>query len=519
MVKIQKFLRTPQGIGLVSALCCGVVTHGFALVNVLHNYDNILQQPKGLGVGILFGRWLLSALGDFNDVVFDLNYNLPLVNGLAFLLFIALSAAVLIDVLKIKRTGCAILVGCLMATFPTVGATMAFRYTAPYYGLALLLAVLAAWEADRKRCWGWLLSALLLTLSMGLYQAYPPVTISLFVLVLMRDALDEQAQLKPLIFRGLRYCASLLLAVAAYFVMLKVVMAAYSSHLTVSLQDYQGVSTMGQISLRELPFLIKQAWLSAVLFPVHDYCSLTSTTQMKLVWTLLVGTTLVLGIYLLLHRRPKPLLGAFFVVMGLVFPLAVNFIMVMCPDSVIYTIMVYSFVLVGCAPLMLLELLPKPHKGFVRTICTLAALVVFYNGYYTNFNYMKLYYANRQVENYLSGLVAQIRMTPGYTPEKTWAFLGDLDDPKMYELWYEEPTYGGIIGCSAEGLMNAGHSKTTWFDNYIGYGVGFAPQEQCQMLAEDPAVKQMPTWPSAGSIQVVGEYVVVKFQDLTALPK
>ena len=518
MVKIQKFLRTPQGIGFVSALCCGVVTHGFALVNVLHNYDNILQQPKGLGVGILFGRWLLSALGDFNDVVFDLNYNLPLVNGLAFLLFIALSTAVLIDVLKIKRTGCAIFVGCLMATFPTVGATMAFRYTAPYYGLALLLAVLAAWVADRKR-WGWLLSALLLTLSMGLYQAYPPVTISLFVLVLMRDALDEQAQLKPLIFRGLRYCASLLLAVAAYFVMLKVVMAAYSSHLTVSLQDYQGVSTMGQISLRELPFLIKQAWLSAVLFPVHDYCSLTSTTQMKLVWTLLVGTTLVLGIYLLLHRRPKPLLGAFFAVMGLVFPLAVNFIMVMCPDSVIYTIMVYSFVLVGCAPLMLLELLPKPHKGFVRTICTLAALVVFYNGYYTNFNYMKLYYANRQVENYLSGLVAQIRMTPGYTPEKTWAFLGDLDDPKMYELWYEEPTYGGIIGCSAEGLMNAGHSKTTWFDNYIGYGVGFAPQEQCQMLAEDPAVKQMPTWPSAGSIQVVGEYVVVKFQDLTALPK
>lgn len=150
---------------------------------------------------------------------------------------------------------------------------------------------------------------------------------------------------------------------------------------------------------------------------------------------------------------------------------------------------------------------------------TLAAAIVFYNSYYANLNYNSLYYANRQVENYLSGMVAQIRMTPGYTADHQWAFLGQIDDPKLYNIWNQEPTYGGFIGSDAKGLMQAGYSFECWFHNYIGYEMGYVSPEQKLALAEDPRVKQMPCWPSAGSIQVVDEFVVIKCQDLTLLPE
>ena len=212
------------------------------------------------------------------------------------------------------------------------------------------------------------------------------------------------------------------LGLILYFVFLKITLTAYNAEL----DSYQGIDSMGKLAVSQLPGLVRKAWLSAALFSVRDYCTLASTPILKALWTLLIGVTLVLSLALVVMRKKNVWNVIFFSLMGILFPLAVNFIVVMAPDGIVYTIMVYSFVLVAVAPLMLLELLPEQKKKafFTRFIAVIAALIVFYNGYYTNLNYTSLYYANRQVENYFSGLFTQMRMTDGYTPEKTWVFSG-----------------------------------------------------------------------------------------------
>lgn len=495
----------------VSAMICGVVAHAFALVNVLHNYDNILQLPKGYGAGITSGRWLLALLGDFFQNVLDLGYNLPVLKGLAYLALIALSAAVVVDLLRITG-GRAVLTGCLMATFPTVFDTMAFRYTAPYYGLALLLSVLAAWTAQRKR-WGLPVSVLCLACSMGIYQAYPPVTISLFLLCLMGEALEEDADIRKLVRKGLRYCVTLVLGVALYFVLLKIMIALYSIKKPVALDSYQGISTMGKIPLSILPWLIKRAWFTGATFTLTDYCGLSATPVFKVIWTLMVLAILALAVCILVRKKIKPVVAVFFCLMGLLFPLGVNFIMVMCPDALIYAIMVYAFVLVAVAPLMLLEYLPRGGRvRLARIIGILAACIVFYNSYYGNLNDTELYYADRQVENYFSGMFAQIRMTEGYTPDKRFVFLGEeIHDPRMWNIWNAEPSYGGFA--AAEGMLNANYSVDFWIINYLGYATDDASDEEKNTLWQDPRVKDMPCWPSEGSIGVVDDYLVVKYQE------
>lgn len=517
-MKIKINYKTPEFAAAMAALISGLATHAFALVNLIHNYDNILQQPKGYGAGITSGRWLLEILGDFNDAFIELNYNLPTMNGLGFLVLIALSAAVLVNFLKIRDPASAVLAGCLMATFPTVCATLVFRYTAPYYGVSLLLSVLAAWAVGRWK-YGFLLSAFCTACSMGIYQAYPPFTIGLLVLALMRDSLEEGAQLLPLIRRGILYCVSLALGVIFYFVLLKLSLAMYSIGGEVALDTYQGINSMGQISLTDLPGLIKKAWLSAVLFPLQDYCNLASVRSLKILWLALILVVLVLVAYILFRKKTKPVLAVFCCLMGLLFPLAINFIVVMAPEGTVYTIMVYSFVLVGCAPLVLLECLPSHSEGkpspFSWIAGALIAGIVLYNGYYANVNYTSLYYANRQVENFVSSLMVQVRMTEGYTPEKEWVFVGEPDRFTMWDMWYETPYYGGVAGSTAQGLFNAAYSRDFWFSSYLGSSPLYASQEEQEEMGSDPRVEQMPCWPAEGCIQVVDDYVVVKFQDVT----
>lgn len=509
-------LRKPQWTAFFSAVIAGVAAHGFALFNVLHNYDNILQQPVGYGAGITSGRWLLTVLGDFCQNYLYLNFNLPTVNGLAFLLLIALSAVVVTDVLKLRSRLSAGLTGCLMVTFPTVCGTMAFRYTAPFYGLSLLLAAAAVWVLRKNKA-GLLLSAICIACSMGLYQAYVPFAISLFVLALMKKALEEDADLKKLILRGLWDCAALILGVVLYFAMQKLLMAVYPADKTLALDSYQGIDTMGQISLAALPGLVKKAWLEAAFFALTDYCGLVSTAPLKLLWCGLILVILVLAVLVLLLRKPKPLNAAFFCIMGLLVPLAVNFIVVMAPEGIIYTIMVYPFVFLAIAPLMLLEALPegKWQLLLAKATAVLTAAIVFYNGYNTNFNYTALYYANRQAENYVSGMMTQMRMAEGYTPDKKWVFLGANQDPSLWDIWNVAPYYyGGVSGSSAREVMQATYSFDFWFYTYLGYGIPQPTAEEEAAVSQDPRVAEMPCWPENGSIQVIDDYLVVKFENI-----
>ena len=134
--------------------------------------------------------------------------------------------------------------------------------------------------------------------------------------------------------------------------------------------------------------------------------------------------------------------------------------------------------------------------------------------YYTNYNYTALHYANRQVENYLNSLTTQVRMTEGFTAEKKWVLIGEIHDPMLWNQWNEDLYFGGFINCSAKGLLRATYSLHAWFNTYLGIGVPFASESETRQMMENAQVDQMECWPNAGSVQVIDDYVVIKFQQI-----
>lgn len=486
----------------------GFFTHLFALVNLINNHDNLNNQPFGYGAGASSGRWLLQYLGEgFTRA--GIGYNLPFVSGVLFLLLLSLSAYFLVSTLKIRSCALAALTGCLMTTIPAVASTLYYRFTAVYYGIAILLSVLAVWLMEKNRKF-LPLSALCIGCALGIYQAYTPITIGLFVLVLLRQCLEEEVSLKQLFIKGVRCCAALALGLAVYLICMKLSLRAAGTTLT----DYQGINEMGSLSLSVLPGLVIDTIANCLLLPVRDYCGLAYSAGIRLIWGLLELISFGLLGWILWKKRSIVTALATGALL-LVFPVAVNFIVIMSPTAYVYTLMVYPFFLLGCLPVIILDCLDLqlPWKKYAsKALCTLLSLLCALYLYQTHINYTAIHFANQQTENYVSTLVAQVRMTDGYTPDLEWAFLGELHDPLLGgSLWKNHTTIGGA-GADVNGFLSS-YSLRNWLRDYCGYNIPYADEATVAALAESSEVGAMPYWPSAGSIKIIGDTVVIKFEN------
>lgn len=505
----EEILKTPERTACASALLAGVATHAFGLVNILHNYDNVTQLVDGFGTGIPSGRWFLEILTTVLAAL-ELDYNLPVLSGFAMIVLLALSAGFAVSAFQVKNRWSSAAIGMLFVVFPTVTSTMFFRYTAPPYGLGIFLAVLAAWVLPKKG--GLLLSALFTAMSLGIYQAYAPVTITIFVIQLIQASLKEDAEFWAVVRLGLYCCAALLAGIILYYVLLKVFLVVYQQELN----NYQGMQDMGKISLSTLPGLIRRAYVDFCKLPLRDYCKLAHTPLLKACYLLMALFSGIMVLWLLFKRKKA---STVLLTGGLcaLLPLAVNFVVIMCPQSYIYTLMVYSFVLLPCFPLVLWEEmnatdLPAWKSVFKKGILAVTAAVIFLYGYYANVNYSAQYYATEQMGHYANSILTQARMTPGFTSETKWAFIGNNVDPMRYFAWHDGVIYGGQTG--PDGLMNT-YSSDAWFWGYLGYGHPTASEAEVQALIGSDTVKAMPCWPDHGSMQVLDDFLVVKFQELS----
>ena len=122
----------------VAFICCfitGYLTHLFAFTNIIPNSDGISRvfDPQQMTIS---GRWFLHYATIFNGFVQS-----PAVIGFFSVLFLSLSSALTVSVLRIQHKTIGALTGILMIVFPSVAFTFLFMFTASAYCFGILLAV------------------------------------------------------------------------------------------------------------------------------------------------------------------------------------------------------------------------------------------------------------------------------------------------------------------------------------------------------------------------------------------
>lgn len=99
--KVWKRIPVQVKYAFFGTIVIGLMTHLYQFTNKLYNYDELANMPGGYGTGAESGRWFLTLLGDKLAVEFG-NYSIPLLNGMISVLFLALSAALVVDMFQVK---------------------------------------------------------------------------------------------------------------------------------------------------------------------------------------------------------------------------------------------------------------------------------------------------------------------------------------------------------------------------------------------------------------------------------
>ncbi|MDO4188914.1 MAG: glucosyltransferase domain-containing protein [Lachnospiraceae bacterium] len=513
--EVKKFFRAISRkyyVTFLAAIGCGLFAHLYQFTNKIFNYDELGQTPAGFGAGIGLGRWGLELVGGIVGAFFR-TYSLPMINGMITLLFIALSACILVEVFDIKNEVVCFLMGGIIAVFPALVGTYFFMFTAPYYGFAMFLACAAGklliegFSGEKIKCLSIVFGFLLLTLSTGIYQSYCSVTLCVVLISLVISFYEGSAEWKKLLFSGISYCVIFVMALGSYIGLTKI-----STKVSgIELAGYKGMDSMGSVNLGALCFSFIKTYLDYFkLMTSEDIYQINPIFLVNLIFIIANIVLVILVIERL--RKKEEVINKIGLLLALILtPVAMFFPEVMTQArGGVYSLMVYSAVFVFILPLALYD---KRHvldsKDIIgRVLCVSVFVNILIYIWFANGNYQALQYTMYHDMAYFETLTTQVKSLDGYTPELKVALVGDH---------FEDPTFkaGALMGefFDISGKLD---TNISYFNNiYIWTSyLGFTPEviefKDSEYLSEMDEVKKMPCYPEDGSIAIIGDTVVIK---------
>ena len=484
----------------------GLLAHLYIYANRIVNHDGVFALTYS-GSTISSGRWFLYILSEI-AYIFTNNYVTPWGIGCVTIALYGLSACLIVKSFDIKSKWLCAALGGLLVSFPTVTSNNLYIFTAHYYALACLLVCLSVYIVNKKAS---LLSvvtgAVLLMLSLGIYQAYLPFALSLYVVLFIMRCLRSEEKIGSIFLTAGTFLGSVVLGLIAYLISNRIAISLSG----MAMDTYMGMDSMGSVNLKEMPSIIGQCYRSFINFFFADYCGVNQKGWLqKLMLLGFVFFVAAIGYKMFKNKVGwvKGLLGAAAL---LVLPIAINAIYIMVHvEKGINTMTVFATVMVLMGPLVITDQLTNVVSDKARRaicLCVLLAVggVTAYYSNLANETYLSLEYSNMNVNAYFTELAAQIKSLDNFSPDLKVALVGDVMDETFPEIDCDYIIRGTF---TPKDLANV-YSRQYFMSMHCGYSPEFV--EDVDFLEEDTRVQDMPTYPSAGSIQIIDDIVVVKF--------
>ena len=503
---LRQRIRREWVVCFFSALLLGLIAHFYKLVNWLPNWDSLVFRYDAQDM-THFGRYFLSLVCGLTSY-----YELPWLNGLLYLLYVALSAVCVYRMFSLRSTATAILTGGLMAVFPTVTSTLPYSYVADGYGIALLCSCMAAmflYEGGRKKQ---LAAILLMIFSLGIYQAYITVTILLLLLALAHGLLFEQDSAGDSLRKAMGYLVSGILAGIGYFVLLKLIL----------LVRGDSINRTGALELSAYLANIPHGIKTSVLRFFSFFFDLNEGVTFWFAFNLLMFAGLLFLIGYAASRAGvfrsagKTALLLLYLVAAPFGAAAFCFL----PNSTCHNLMTMGFYVFYLFFLLFYERLNDGTSEkfiFFKNwgILLLTAALIFDCIVIANVAYHKLQMAYNSSYGTAIRMADRIEQTDGALECSKIAVMGILPGSETYSSQISLEITGvtdGSLLRPDDYVVNQS-VITSVLNDYCSFDFTFATVEERRKLAVDPRVEQMPCWPENGSVAVVDGYVILKLSE------
>jgi len=498
----------------LSAVLLGLLAHAFVFTNFLPNHDVFYSMFNNLRTdgGTWSGRWFLR----FPKIISSV-FGMPWVNGILGILYLAVTACFIGSLLRVKTPIYCVLLAALIVVFPVVAATHFYIHTSDAIFFAAMLSSLAVHFTVRYR-FGFCAGIPLLVFSLGIYQAYFALAAGLFVAVLLLDALRGE-KAKCTLLRGVRYVITLGAGMAIYLVTVRLTAGN-------NLTTYQGINTMGQIPLSDLPTLIVEAYMYVIRYFRWNWYG-DHFSSMRYLFALLAMLSGGLFCGLVIQKRMYRNLGNLLLLglLLLLFPLAFNVVVIMNGvHHPPHLVMSYGLVLAPVFCLALLELAgaeteksKKIWHGYAVPIISWSvalSLAVCTFGYWvrTNQAYFKQHLVYEQGYAFSNTLLTRIQSLEDYTGEEEIWLIGNASTD--FSVHHSAPALEVLLPMT--GIIHS-IPQTYSYGYFLRYFLGNVQEIRrphygdLREMGLVEIVEGMPFYPADGSILRVHNRIVVRF--------
>ncbi len=508
MEKILYFLKLKyekSRIPFWTAMAVGTLTYMFAFTNKLINHDEACSL-FAKGAGLSSGRWGLDMI----SFVFP-DFSMPWIYGVISVVLIAIASCVIVHLFDIQTMVLQGLLAGLIMAFPSLIGTFNYMFTASSYALAFFFSVVAVrcFVSNKKQVKA--LSFLLMILSLSIYQSYIAVAASLFLLLVIRRIIKEEGKSIEIIKQGISYVLFLGIALVCYYVLTQVFLRLANVSMNSYASANLGMNT-GVIINR-----IKAAYVNFFKEFIYGTSSLIPTFFSRMIHV--VSMALIGVEMLVLCRFKKKGERIFLMLMVCLLPLSINCMYLFVEANAIHTLVLYSFISVYVLAIIIIEectylTIEKNIKAylhsFIRQTLLVAMLaVITINVYVGNQTYLHLYLKYENAYAFYTSLITQVKMTQGFDDESKLALVGDGG-----YLVNSQEEFGAIKNISgANGFSVNSYSRDAFIINYIGIDIPFASSTEIEEIRKTSEFRDMEVYPYYGSIEKIGDYVVVKLSE------
>lgn len=502
-----KRIRNKQNIvAFCSALLIGILTHAYMLTNKIPNFDDVYSLDK-MGPTIRLGRWFLYFLGA-TEYHLGILFSVPWFNGVMTLFIICCSVILLREIFQLESCLYSGLLGGLVIVFPSWVGHYFYMFTVMNYSIAFFLAILGVYFLRKNKK---LLAIILFVCSTATYQSYITVVATILLLCILMDVAVDKNDFSMIIHTFSQYICILILSLGIYFLSVKATL--FLTHQT--LYEYKGLGESSQFHLSNVFQGIKEvlnAWVS--LF----YCNKTELCFNWLMNVLYLSSFVlssIIVLYLIFsfarkERKKQMFMCVITYCLLHLASVSIFFLNANGNDNV-YILMLFSIDILLIMPLVLTEkikLRENIQNMYQWFAVSIASICIFMYIAFANIEYLSLDLCFKQANSYYTTLITQIKSVSKYDDSLEVMFVGDtITDLSSYE---NDIFHRFSLKCRDDSLVNI-YSRMEFMQYYCGFVQSY---RYCEKDEYTDSMKAMPCYPKDGSIQRIGNQIIVKIEDL-----
>ena len=502
--KLNEYILPQWKTCFFASVIIGLFAHLYKLINWLPNWDSLVFRYDSQNM-IGLGRWFLPVVCSFSSF-----YDLPFLNGIIAIIFHALSAVCICRILNVEKKITAALIGAVIVSFPTVTSVMMYNYVADGYSIAFLLSTLAALYMTKENP-KYIVSAILIALSAGIYQAYITVTIMLVLLKLIDEMLYRNTSSSVIFKKAVYMLLSGISGVVIYSLVLKLLLGIYS----VELLDYQGANATASLSNIDLfasLYVIKETFVKCFFNLSRGINVYIILNAFVLIFTLVCYFKY--AVKNKFYKKPADVFTIFILCVMLL--LGAGALAFINAGIDYHNLMLMGYVVFYLFFLILYERRTETTEKLTCIKCwvvLLTAMTLIANQVViSNVSYHKAQMAYEKSYGVLIRIADRIEQTPGAEACDKILVIGALDNSVAYSvnlppditgitdgyiIRADDETVGQSVFCSA-------------LNDYCGKNYKFVSGKEKKNLVQRDDVKSIKKWPAKNCVAVVEDTVIIK---------